>query len=436
VALHGGRLSHAQGGSLFLSVSDDYENFDDTTVGDAGPIVRTLGSGPVDSIQYLISLLRLVIGTLGGEITARSSSLDEPLTPTNCSASMPFSTQGAASLRAVKIDTRAVYVQRSGRKLLVAGAGGQGSTSGDYEASELTMLVPELLTAGVVSIAVQRQPDTRIHCVLANGRVAICTYEPAEDVLAWTMWKGDTGTAPTVERAMSLPGADEDAVYYHIRRTINGSTKRYLEKWAKESECEGDTGLTWLMDCARSYTDTGRVTLLDAVAQHLVGESVVAWGSLDTGSTPHVDLSPDVSGVQTRYTVDTGGDVQLSTSVHHAVVGLPYRADWKSTKLAYAAQAGTALTQMKRTDKLGFVLQQAHNDSIFFGSDSGHLDPLPRMINGAQVDPDHIFETFDQVSMPFPGLWDPDSRIHLRAKSPRPVTVLAIVPTVQTNERA
>ena len=598
VALHGGRLFHAVGGNLFGSVADDYENFNQETVGDAGPIIRTLGSGPVDSIHYLVSLLRLIIGTAGAELALTSSSLDEPVTPSNSNA-RGFSTQGGANLRAVKLDTRAIMAQRSRSRVLMLGPGTQGSAFGDYEGLELTLLVPDLLSAGIVSIAIQRQPDTRIHCVLANGRVGILTYEPQEEVLCWTMWQTDTGTGGAVERAMVLPGVGEDAVYYHIRRTINGATKRYLEKWAMESECTGDTGLTWLMDCASSfnsnlipamtgpttagvtitaskestatgeegwrvgdksgatewwvgldgsgasdsgwvvvdfgagnakrvgsfavtagpdaqdpdgapstfflqgndvdtgtgwtteisvsgasgwsagerrlYADTGfsdtganawrywrflvtavqtannglevgelelypgttnKTAVLKDVAPHLIGESVVGWGDLDSGSYPYVDLSPDVEGVQTRYTVDTGGDVTLSTSVQQAVVGLPYVADWKSTKLAYAAEAGTALAQMKRTDKIGFVLYQTHCNGLFYGSDSGHLDPLPRNIDaGGVVDPDKIFEMFDKVAMAFPGLWDTNSRIHLRAKSPRPCTVLAAVPTVQTNER-
>ena len=54
---------------------------------------------------------------------------------------------------------------------------------------------------------------------------------------------------------------------------------------------------------------------------------------------------------------------------------------------------------------------------------------------GAEIDADGILSAFDQASMPFPGLWDSDSRICLRAKAPRPVTVMAAVPTIQTNDK-
>ena len=435
VALHGGRLAHAQGGSIFLSVSDDYENFDDTVTGDAGPIIRTLGSGPVDRIRYLSSLLRLIIGTAGAEITLRSSSLDEPVTPENSSAGT-FSTQGSANMRALKMDNRAIFVQRSRQRVFMVGAGTQGSTFGDYENFELTLLVPDLLAAGVVSMAVQRQPDSRIHCVLADGKVAILTYEPQEEVICWTLWQSDTGTNPAVEKAMVLPGLSEDAVFYHVRRTINGVTRRYLEKWALESECVGDTGLSWIMDSAKSYTDTGRTATLIDIATHLVGEKCVVWSD-DTGSIPGVDRSPDSdSGAQTTYVPDTGGDIVLSVPVHHAVAGLGFSDPlWKGTKLAYAAEAGTALAQPKRVDKIGFSLFNCHNNGLFFGNDTGNLDPLPRVVEGAVVDADLIHATLDAVAMPFPGLWDSDSRIVMRGRAPRPATVLAAVPTVATSEK-
>lgn len=428
VALHGGRAGHSQGGSVFLSVSDDFENFDESTTGDAGPIIRTLGSGPVDRIHYLLSLLRLIIGTAGAEIAVKSSSLDEPLTPDNCSA-QTFSTQGSANVRALKMDARGLFVQRSGQRLFMVGAGTQGTTFGDYENMELTLLVPDLLRAGIVSVAVQRQPDTRIWCVLGDGSVAILLYEPQEEVMAWFTWS----TEGFVEKVMVLPGVEEDAVYLHIRRTINGVTKRYVEKVAKESECVGDTGLSWIMDCAVSMTDTGLSASISA--PHLAGENVIVWGT-DTGTGGGKDFSPDSdSGVQLTYALDTGGNGAIGTAVKHKTIGLPYEAIWKSTKLAYAAEMGTALSQMKTVPGLALSLYQTHNNGLFYGTDSGELDPLPRMIEEEEVDPDRIFETLDMVEVSMPRKWHPDIRLVLKAKAPRPSTVLAAIPKVVTQER-
>lgn len=434
VSLHGGRLGHAQGGSMFLSASDNFESFDETIEGDAAPIIRTLGSGPVDNIHYLVSVLRLLIGTAGAELSVRSSSLDEPLTPDNASA-IPFSTQGSANLRAIKLDSRAIMVQRSKQRVFMIGPA--GNSLADYEGSELTLLVPDLLAAGIVSIAVQRQPDTRIWCVLADGKIGQLTYEPGEEVIAWSLFEFDAGAA---ERVMVLPGIEEDAVYLHVKRTINGSEKRYLEKLAKESECLGDTGLSWLADCAVSFsTDIGRALTFADAAPHLGGEQVIVWGDLDSGSTPYVDVSPDINGVQVTHAVDTGGDLTLTgltDGVKQGVLGLPYSGTWVSSKLAYAAELGSALGQIKRVPQAALILYKTHQHSLSYGArDTGNLDKLPGRINGGVVDPDTIHLTLDNVAVPVPATYETDPRLILRARAPRPATILAVVPTVSTNEK-
>src|SRR5690606_8181026 len=98
VSLYEGRLWHAGLDKLWASISDAYEDFDDEFEGDAGPISRSIGEGPVDSIHWLLALGRLLFGTalnsgdfpaakIGGNnvFAVRSSSFDEPLTPTNFS---------------------------------------------------------------------------------------------------------------------------------------------------------------------------------------------------------------------------------------------------------------------------------------------------------------------------------------------------------------
>lgn len=437
VALHEGRLTHAGGANVWMSVSDDYENFSGLVEGEAGPISRTLGSGPVDSINFLVSLLRLVVGTAGSEITIKASSFDETLTPVNAAAGA-FSTQGSAQLRAVKLDSRALFVQRSGVRLYMIGPGVSPQAANDYESAEMTILAPEILKPGVVSVAIQRQPDTRIHCVLSDGTVAILTYEPQEEVLAWSKWVTDTGTNSAVESAMVLPGAEEDRVYYHVRRTIKGVTKRFLERWALESECRGDTGLSWLADCAVSHTDTGGTLTVADFAPHLGGQTIAVWAN-DTGQSNSVgkDMTPDdTGGTQQLLSLDTGGDLTLTDSGwKHLVGGLSYRADFKSTKLAYGAQGATAMTMKKRVSRLALVLSQTHNNALFVGSDTGHLDPLPRIDDeGAQVDANKIYPEYDKLAFPVDGDWDEDSRLYIRAKSPRPATIMAALPRITTNE--
>lgn len=474
-----GRLWWFGGTQLFASVSDDYHNFDDTTEGDAGPIVRSIGRGPVDRVRFALPLLRQVIGTAGSELTVRSSSFDQPLTPSNNSAKA-ISTQGAANVRALAIDTRGVYVQRSGERLFVLE---YDPSAGDYQSIDLTLMAPEVLGSGVVGIAVQRHPETRVHCVLGDGRVAILTLHPAEEVTAWSLFETDGA----VEAAAVLPGAPEDAVYYHVRRTIDGATVRYLERWADERTCNFSTyvhdgagvsaltGLPFrdgtvvtvrdaagtkvenltvaggavalsaaasfaaltpaacgLADCHAAYA--GAATEAISGLSHLEGAEAVVWAD---GRDRSVD---NAEGVQTTHTV-AAGQIVLDEAVEQAVAGLPYAARYVSGKLAYGAASGTALTQAKRVHRIGFLLADTHNNGLRFGTSAEALDSLPRGIvyDGRAIDPDDdptVFAHFDQVSMALPGDWGADPRLHLTARAPRPVTVMAAVPAITTNERA
>lgn len=420
VQLYEGRLWLAGGSQIIGSVSDDYENFDDETEGDSAPINRSLGKGPVDVVTGLAGARRLISLTPSSVIALQSTSFDEPLTPTNSSAKT-ISTQGAKNVRPVLLDTKAIFAHRSGQRLYILA---YDYNVGDYAPSDASKYAPDILEPGIVSIAVQRFPDTRVHCVLEDGTVALLTYDDVEDVLAWHMRETDG----FVEKAMVLPGDDEDQVYYHIRRTIDGSTKRYLERWAEESECVGET-LCWLGDCMVSFTN-GPASATITGLSHLEGEDVIVWAD-------GRDFSPDdSSGVQRTYTVNDG-EITLDEAVTTGVVGLPYDGDYQTTKLAYAAALGTALTQKKRVDHIGFILWKTHVNGIRFGSDANNLDPLPRMIDeGAQVDEDYIFATLDTDSFPFPGKIDTDSRIWLRARAPRPCTVLAAVPSIETSDKA
>ena len=74
VSIHDGRLWWAGKQYVDGSESDQYESFDDTIEGDSKPVSRTIGYGPMDHINWLVSLnRRLFLGTAASEIQAKSS---------------------------------------------------------------------------------------------------------------------------------------------------------------------------------------------------------------------------------------------------------------------------------------------------------------------------------------------------------------------------
>lgn len=400
VALHDGRLCWAGKDAINLSVSDAFESFDDATEGDSGPIKRSVGSGPVDTINWLLPLAHLLVGTQGAELVAKSSTLDEPLTPTQFSLK-PASTLGSANMKAIKIDAGGVFVNRGGSRVYEMTLDGGVY---NYVSSDLTAIVPEIGRPSFVRAAVQRQPDTRIHLVRSDGKVAILIFDRLEKVTCWVLYE----TNGTVEDVVVLPGSVEDEVYYYVNRTINGSTKRYLEKWALESEAQNDA-LSILSDSTYVWTGASSTTITGL--SHLEGEEVVVWANTKDLGT---------------YTV-ASGQITISEAATTAYVGLAYTARFKSAKLALGVATGQPLTQRQRLDHVGLVLQDTHCQGLRFGQDFDHLYDLPLIERGTLVGDDVIHGTYSEDSIPLNGKWDTDTRLCLEAASPRAATVLAAV---------
>jgi hypothetical protein len=407
VALHDGRLWWAGKDKFVGSVVDAFDSFDETLEGDAAPISRSIGFGPVDSINWLLSLSRLVAGTATREIGCRSSTFDEPLTPTNFTPKQSGS-QGSAPLQALEIDNQGVFLQRGKWRLYELAFSLEKS---DYTETDLTQMCPEYLSPGVVAMAVQRQPDTRIHCVRSDGTVGVLVFDRTENLLCWM----EVTTNGDVEEVAVLPtGGSEDAVYYVIRRTVAGQDYRYIERWAKETDCRGGSANLQADSFVYQAASSDTITGLD----HLEGYNVVVWAE---GADRGV------------YTV-TGGQVQLDAAYTDRMAGLYYMACWKSAKLAYIAPPGkSALSAPKRINQLGLVLADTHPDGVYFGQDFIDMDPLPLMENGVEVDPDAVWANLEARMISFPGTWHTDARLCLTAEAPKPATIMAAVIDMDSN---
>lgn len=417
VTIFEGRVWFAGQTKIWGSVSDNYTSFNLDTVGDSGPISRTIGRGPVQNINWLLPLFRLMIGGDSSIITARSNSFDEPLTPTVFTLKDSL-TVAASRLPAVKIDQGGIFVSRSGKKAFDVGFDVQKS---DFGHVDLTRLNPDIAAAGFTDVAVQREPDTRIHFIRSDGVAAVLLYDKADQAEAWFRIQTDG----FIERCVVLPGPVEDRVFYLVRRTINGVTKRYWEKFATIDEAQG-AAVTKTSDCHFVFNSAVAQSTISGLG-YLEGKSVVVWAD-----GKEVGLNHTNPGDPATYTI-TNGILTLPIAVNQAVIGLPYTATFKSAKLAYAAQQGTALNQVKRVDHVGMILSNTHALGVKFGVDFDHMDDLPRVEEGAIVPVDTIYETYDQQQFEVNGVYDTDTRLCLLAQSPRPCTVMGF--TIQLDTR-
>lgn len=422
VVFHQGRLWWTGKANVWGSISDAYNNFDPTFLGDAGPIIIQIAQGQVDTINWLLDLQRMCMGGQTSEFAVTSNIVDDPLTPTNFQI-RAASTQGSSSVRAVKIDMHGVFIGRTGKKVFSLDMG-TNYPFYDYVPNDMTALTPDLLPAGqnFVRMDHQRAPDTRVHCVASNGSVFVAVNDKTEDVMAWI----EIQTLGIIEDVVVLPalnGAFDDQVYYVVNRTINGATMRYLEKLAQESDCAGNLPYCNLADSYMQFAGGQVLTGLD----HLDGQQVVVWGN-------GVDLGTDdtVSPWQLLYTV-SGGSITLAEPASNIVVGLPYTGQFQSVKLGQALQGiESPLNRTKSINHIGLVMADVYSKGLQFGPEFGYLDDMPEIEEGAIVQVGTRTD-YDADPIEFPGEWTQDSRICLQAKAPRPVKVLGVTIDMEIN---
>lgn len=423
VVIHEGRMWWAGKNGVWGSISDAYDSFDETFLGDAGPINRTIGSGPVDTIEWLLSLKGLLMGSQGAEHCVRSSSLDEPITPTNFNIKTP-GTQGSGDVAAVKIDQNGYFVGRSGCKLFELTFDVRNY---DYIADNLMELAPEIGLPGIVRIDVQRNPDTRIHCVRSDGTVVVCVINRVEQVLAWI----PVTTSGFVEDVVVYPAAAgqlDDQVYYWVRRTIGGSPVRYREKWAQELDCRGGT----LNLQADSYVTFSGANITAPSVPHLSGQQVVVWAD---GRDVGTDDTTDPANWTQRYSIDATTGLltpPLRDPAANVVVGLPYSAQFQSARMGLQPQGGSPLNQQKVGKHIGFILADTHRQGIRFGPSFDVLDNMPMIEDGTLVTQE-VSADYDQNYIEFPGTWTTDLRICIVAQAPRPATVSAVTFDMEQN---
>lgn len=416
VVLFDGRLWWGGNDDFWGSASDAFTTFDDLAEGDSATIKRKVATGgSVSQVNWFLPLQRLIVGTTGAEVSVRSSNFDEPLTPTNITLK-DASTMGSRAISPVKMDSRGIFVHRSGASvhaLLYS------FDANDYVTQDLTALNEDICGDGVIELATQRQPESYVWAVREDGQLLCLIYDWQQKVQGWSR----VITDGTIESVCTLPADEEDAVYIAVARTINGSTVRYVERFARHSEAEG--GAVHKMADSGVFT-AGPVT--SVTATHLANETgLVGWGTPAATGVPQplTGLSANGSGV---ITLPTG-------SWSNVWVGLGYTCKYKSSRLAYGSEGGTALLQSKRVSQLGLLLANTHRDAVRFGGDFTTLRRMEIYHKGKAMPENHVYTTHDAPTFAFPGTWDTDSRVCLQVSAPYPATFLGLVVGVETNEK-
>lgn len=248
----GGSLSDPQ--DLNMSRVADYTNFGTSNpVLDDDAITETLNSRRLNQIRDIVPLSKLLILTSSGEWVTLGGQ-DNVITPETVSFTQQ-SYFGTSTLQSRIIGNSAVYVQNGGR---VVRDLGYVFEQDSYTGSDLTLLASHLTRFNTLTdMDFQALPYSAVWFVRDDGVLLSLTYVKDQEVIGWARHDTDG----EFENVAVIPEGNEEAAYFVVKRTIDGVTKRYVERMAaREQE---DIRDAYFVDCGLSYDgrNTGATTV-------------------------------------------------------------------------------------------------------------------------------------------------------------------------------
>lgn len=201
----------AQPQTLWMSRTDDLDNFLIGNVDDAA-LALTLNTTSQNPICWLLAQgNRIMLGTGEAEFALGSSS--SLFTYKNAQAT-DHSHVGSSPVAALPVIDKVLYVERGGGRIYEFA---YSLEVDGYVSRDLSVFASHILSqhGGALRSTLLRKPDTVAVFALADGQVALCTYNAHQDVKAWHRWVTDG----TVLDVCALPdGYNADKLFLLVQR--------------------------------------------------------------------------------------------------------------------------------------------------------------------------------------------------------------------------
>lgn len=207
----------AQPQTIWMSKTNDVSNFEVLTDYDDSSIAATLDTCNESSICWAHTKgADLCIGTQMGEYVIAAGDNTSTLTAANALA-YPDGYVGASSAAAsIVAADLVVYLERGSQRLRQLG---YSEAANGYVSADITVLCPEVLEdgGGCVSLAYARKPDPVLYAVRADGKMAVCAFNPQQNVCAWHLFTTPNGL---IKSAVTIPQeTGGDWLFLRVERT-------------------------------------------------------------------------------------------------------------------------------------------------------------------------------------------------------------------------
>lgn len=227
-----------------------------------------------NTIRHIVPLTQLLLLTGSAEWRVSSLNSDE-ITPTTISV-RPQSYIGSSNVQPVIINNALVYCSARGGHVRELGYNWQAS---GFITNDLSIRSAHLFdNFEITDMAFAKAPLQMVWFVSNSGMLLGLTYAPEQQIGAWH--KHDTDGV--FESCTVVAEGNEDRLYVVVKRTINGQTKRYVERMASRhfESIEG----AFFVDSGATYDGT------NTSATTVTVSGGTTWGPSDiltiTASTP------------------------------------------------------------------------------------------------------------------------------------------------------
>ena len=348
--------------TIWGSATGAYLDVSQGTADDDG-FAFTIASDVVNPIRYVASNRVLLAFTTGGEFTIQGGT-EKPLAPTNAQIK-PRTNYGCAQVRPVRIRDSELFVQRAGRKVR---SFGYQLANDDWMGPDLSVLAEHLTEGDITGLCWQQEPNSIVWAHRGDGALVSITLEKDQDVTAWEFHEGfgrpdaDGNLTVFVESIAEIPTEGGNEVWMVVRRTIGGSTKRYVERLSDQAT----------MDCSILFSGAASATW--SGLSHLNGESVGAVGN---------------GRYMGAYTV-SGGAITMPRTATAGNIGLRYTPTLKLLPPEIQTGMGSASGNAMRTSEITIRFFETtgckvNGDPMTFRRTGGSaLDQAPELFTGVK----------------------------------------------------
>lgn len=309
----------------------------------------------------------------------------------------PQSYVGCNEVQPLVINNTCVYASARGGHLRECG---YSYEAGGYVTSDVCLRANHLFdNLDTLDLAYSKAPWPIIWSISSSGNLLAFTYVPEQQVGAFSAIE----TQGSFESCAVVPEGDEDILYVVVCRTINGETKRFIERMHEQKFTKLANSVH--LDCSGTYNGTPTTTISGLSWLEGMPVSILADGSVE----------PEQIVKDGKITLE-----QEASVVH---IGLPYTADLQTLPVALAMQDGSyGSGHMKNVQKVSVRL--VNSSGLAAGPSFDKLTEYPaRGTEFAGNAPSPVAgETTTQINP----RWGDGGQICIRQQYPLPLKIVSI----------